>query len=89
MDPTSARSDLGEVLDMYLRTLDKIVTEATLRRDVVRAELVKLRTGELVNTLNTMFGVTDLANLLNTASRHEGRVWERFELAHEEERATK
>lgn len=80
-----AHSDLLEALVQFRKYIDRAAQDAQRIGRVLDVDIAALRNGLPVARLGTSFGCTDLAAMVNTASRWEGRVGERLEVAYETE----
>lgn len=81
------REDLGEAIAKMLATLESAEAELSGRIECLRGMQQRLGDGASIAQLNTLYGVSDVATLINTASLWEGRVSDRLELAYEAEQA--
>jgi hypothetical protein len=77
--------EIFEALVKMSNHIEDILDRATTIQWVLCENRVRLNRGEPIGKLNTLFGVSDLAAMVNTASRWEGRLNDRIELGHEAE----
>lgn len=84
---THHRSEVLETIAGLEKAVQQVETMAHNILVVLADNRARLANGQPIGRLNTLFGVTDMAAKVNTASRWEGRLKERIELGHEAELA--
>lgn len=80
-----ARSDLLETLIQFRKYVDRAAQDAARIGRVLDVNIAALKHGLCVARLDCSFGITDLAAVVNTASRWEGRVNVHLDVAYEAE----
>ncbi len=68
-------------LQEYKEVVNKVLVGSAKIYNTLTECIQHLQDGKDVGSMNTLWGMTDLAVEVNKASRYEGRLWEQIEIA--------